>query len=82
MIFLALGSNLSSIYGDRFVNIDTSISLLESNKIKILNRSSFYETPSFPDKSKPKFINVVIKVTSDLSPTNFASVLIEIENFY
>jgi len=79
MIFLALGSNLPSKYGDRFVNITTSISLLESSKIRILNKSSFYETPSYPDNSKPKFINVVIKVTSELSPENFASILIGIE---
>ena len=79
MIFLALGSNLSSKYGDRFTNINTTISLLELNKIKVLNKSSFYETPSYPDNSKPKFINVVIGVSSELSPENFASVLINTE---
>jgi len=79
MIFLALGSNLSSKYGDRFVNINTSISLLESNNIKILNKSSYYETPSYPDNRNPKFINVVIEVDSELSPERFASILIRIE---
>ena len=79
MIFLGIGSNLSSSFGDRFKNIDLSISLLESYQINIIKKSSFYETPSFPDKTKPKFINVVISVNTNLPPVDLMSVLIFIE---
>ena len=60
MIFLGIGSNLNSKFGDRFKNINLSIELLKTYKINILKKSSFYETPSYPDEKKPKFINVVI----------------------
>ena len=51
MIFLAIGSNLPSELGDRFNNIDLAISFLKSHKIKVLiKKSSYYETPSYPNK--------------------------------
>ena len=43
MIFLGIGSNLSSSFGDRFKNIDLAISFLESYKINIIKKSSLYE---------------------------------------
>ena len=79
MFLLGLGSNLSSSFGDRFENIDLAVSYLESYKIKIINKSSFYETPSHPDIKNPKFINIVVEVSTYLSPEDLASVLIFIE---
>lgn len=79
MFLLGLGSNLSSSFGDRFENIDLAVSYLESYKIKIINKSSFYETPSCPDIKNPKFINIVVEVSTYLSPEDLASVLIFIE---
>ena len=46
MIFLGLGSNLPSKYGDSFANINLAISSLETYGIKVIKRSSFYKTPS------------------------------------
>ena len=79
MIILSIGSNLSSKFGDRFINIDLAISYLSAYGIKIAKKSSFYETPSYPDPSKPKFINVVITVETNLPPVDLMSVLIFIE---
>ena len=79
MIFLGLGSNLPSTYGDRFKNINIALSYLESYGIKILKKSSFYETPSFPDNKKPKFINVVISLNSNLEIKDLITILISIE---
>ena len=79
MLLLGLGSNLSSNFGNRFENIDLAISYLQSYKIQLLKKSSFYETLSYPDIKNPKFINVVIKVLTHLPPEEFASVLISIE---
>ena len=79
MLLLGLGSNLSSNFGNRFENIDLAISYLQSHKIQLLKKSSFYETLSYPDIKNPKFINVVIKVLTHLPPEEFASVLISIE---
>jgi len=79
MQLLGIGSNLSSSFGDRFKNIDLAISYLESNKIKIIKKSSFYETPSYPDQENPKFINIVVCINSYLAPEKLASILISIE---
>ena len=79
MSLLGLGSNLPSSFGDRFENLNLAVSYLEANKIKIIKRSSFYETPSYPDIKNPKFINIVVEVSTYLSPEDLASVLIFIE---
>ncbi|MFL2883245.1 MAG: 2-amino-4-hydroxy-6-hydroxymethyldihydropteridine diphosphokinase [Pelagibacteraceae bacterium] len=62
MIFLNIGSNLNSKYGNRSDNILRSIELLVSKEIKIIKKSGFYETPSYPDKSYPKFLNISLCV--------------------
>ena len=62
MFLLGLGSNLSSSFGDRFENLNLAVSYLEKYKIKLIKKSSFYETPSYPDISNPKFINLVVEV--------------------
>ena len=79
MFLLGLGSNLSSSFGDRFENLNLAISYLETYQIKIINRSSFYETPSYPDIKNPKFINLVVDVSTYLPPEDLASVLIFVE---
>ena len=79
MLLLGLGSNLSSSFGDRFENLNLAISYLETYQIKIINRSSFYETPSYPDIKNPKFINLVVDVSTYLPPEDLASVIIFVE---
>ena len=79
MVILGLGSNLPSTFGDRFKNINLAISYLESNKIKIVNKSSYYESPSYPNKENPKFINVVISATTFLKLENLVSTIISVE---
>ena len=79
MLLLGLGSNLSSRFGNRFENIDLAISYLESYQVKLIKKSSFYETPSYPDIKNPKFINLVAEVSTDLPPEDLASVLIFVE---
>ena len=79
MVLFALGSNLPSSLGNRFKNIDMAITCLQSYKIKLIKKSSFYETPSYPDIKNPKFINVVIEVSTHFTPEELASALISIE---
>ena len=78
MIILGLGSNLPSSFGDRFYNIDFAISCLKNHGIKIIKKSSYYETESYPDKKNPKFINIVILIETNLPPESLASLLISI----
>ena len=79
MILLGLGSNLPSSFGNRFDNIDIAVSALDKYGIQIKKKSSYYESPSYPNKENPKFINVVIEASTYLKPEDLASVLIFIE---
>ena len=58
MIHLNIGSNLDSKFGNRFENISIAINLLINSKLKINKISNFYETPSYPNKKLPYFLNV------------------------
>ena len=60
MIHINIGSNLESAHGSRFDNITIAIKLLIEAKIKIQRISNYYETPSYPNKNFPKFLNVGI----------------------
>ena len=65
MIHLNIGSNLNSIFGDKFVNISTSINLLIKSEFRVKKISNFYETPSYPNKNLPKFLNIGVLGTFD-----------------
>jgi len=68
MIYLNIGSNLESSYGNRFKNIELAINLMKNENIFVKNKSSFFETPSYPDFKKPKFINVCLEVEYENPP--------------
>ena len=71
MIFLSLGSNLSSLDGkiNRFKNIDNAIKAILSKGYVLIKKSNYYETPSYPNNNYPKFINVVISLKEKNSIT-------------
>ena len=60
MIHLNIGSNLNSSHGSRFDNISIAVQLLIKVNLKIEKVSNFYETPSYPNKNLPKFLNIGI----------------------
>ena len=62
MIHINIGSNLNSQFGSRFDNISIAVKLLIQSNLKIKKVSSFYETPSYPNKKFPKFINIGLRV--------------------
>ena len=58
MIHINIGSNLDSKHGTKFKNISIAINLLIDAKLEIKKISNFYETPSYPNKKLPKFVNI------------------------
>ncbi len=75
LIYLGIGSNL----GNKKSNIEKAkFKLLQSN-IKILKSSSYYESLSWPNPNNPKFLNIVLKITSNLKPLNLLRTCKEIE---
>lgn len=79
MIYLNIGSNLPSLNGGRKNNIEKAINHLKDLKLNLIMLSSFYETPSYPDKSNPKFINLCVKLETKLKPLIFLDKIKEIE---
>ena len=79
MIYLGIGSNLNSSFGNRLDNINQSIFLLKQRQIKVIKKSSFYESFSFPNKNNPKFLNIVIEIETSLKPKDLIKTLLEIE---
>ena len=73
--FLAIGSNLDN----KKKNIELAKFKLESNNIEIIKTSNNYETLSWPNKKKPSFINVVVKIKTNLSPIRLMQRCLDIE---
>jgi 2-amino-4-hydroxy-6-hydroxymethyldihydropteridine diphosphokinase len=61
--YLALGSNL----GDKFHNLEKAKFELEKYEIKIIKSSSNFLSVSWPDPTQPKFVNLVLKVKTNLT---------------
>ena len=66
MIYLGIGCNLPFRLKEKLKNIDIVIKNL-SKLVSIKKISNLYLTPSYPDKTKPKFINFCMKVDTKMS---------------
>jgi 2-amino-4-hydroxy-6-hydroxymethyldihydropteridine diphosphokinase len=63
--FLSLGSNL----GDRAATLEAALRALEaSGDVRILRRSSLYETAPMGKTDQPEFHNLVVEVETTLGP--------------
>ena len=76
IVYLAIGSNL----GNKIYNIELAKLELENYKIKILRSSSNYLSKSWPDNTKPNYINIVIKVKTSFQPIQLLKVCNSIED--
>ena len=74
-VFIAIGSNL----GNRKRNIELSKFELKKNDIDIIKSSSDYETLSWPNEKKPKFINIVLKIRTHLTAQSLLKKILDIE---
>ena len=75
MIYIGIGSNL----GNRIENITKAKYFLDLNGINITKSSSYYETLSWPDPNKPKFINIVVQSNTIASPEKLLKIFKSIE---
>ena len=79
MIHINIGSNLESKFGNRFDNISIAINLLAYSKLKIIKISNFFETPSYPNKQNPYFLNVGVSAKYDSNETTLLNLIKSIE---
>ena len=74
-VYLGIGSNL----GNRIVNIEKAKSLLTEFNINLISISKYYETPSWPNPKKPKFLNIVLKAECLFKPQTLLEICKKIE---
>ncbi len=75
-IYLSLGSNA----GNRFLNVMKTLILLEqSPQISIDKVSSIYKTEPYGYKDQKEFLNLVVKISSNLVPKELFCCLKNIE---
>ncbi len=75
LIYLSLGSNL----GDRAANLERAITALPEVGMRMLRRSSIYETEPVDFFAQPWFLNCVVEVESSLMPRQLLHALQGIE---
>ena len=74
-VYLGIGSNL----GNKKINIEKAKFELIQNNIKILVTSNYYESLSWPNPNNPKFINIVLKISTNLKPVDLLKLCKKIE---
>lgn len=79
MIFIGIGSNLSSnLYGKPLNNCLEAIKILKK-KFTVNSISSWYESEPVPVSDQPWYINGVLSIKTHLSPTKILEILLDIE---
>jgi 2-amino-4-hydroxy-6-hydroxymethyldihydropteridine diphosphokinase len=75
IVFLGLGTNL----GNREKNLNDAFNDIREQIGKVLEASSVYETEPWGFQSESKFLNIVIKVETGLSPSMLLEAILLIE---
>tara|TARA_B100001093_G_scaffold350455_1_gene335000 strand:- start:607 stop:1083 length:477 start_codon:yes stop_codon:yes gene_type:complete len=75
MIYLGIGSNL----GNKKENIEKAKFEIIQHGIKIQQSSNYYESLSWPNIKNPKFLNIVLKVNTNLTPLKLIKICKDIE---
>ena len=74
-VYLGIGSNL----GNKKDNIEKAKFELIQNAIFIVKSSSYYESLSWPNPKNPKFLNIVLKITTRSNPKQLIKICKMIE---
>jgi 2-amino-4-hydroxy-6-hydroxymethyldihydropteridine diphosphokinase len=74
-IFLSLGSNI----GERAENIARAIAELSAHGVRVVKKSSLYETEPVEFLAQGWFLNCVVEVETDLTARELMQALLEIE---
>jgi 2-amino-4-hydroxy-6-hydroxymethyldihydropteridine diphosphokinase len=73
--YLSLGSNM----GERQQNLERALTLLELAGIRIVHRSSIYETEPQDVASQPWFLNIVVECETRFFPLQLLTTVLGIE---
>tara|TARA_Y100000768_G_scaffold361799_1_gene320142 strand:- start:401 stop:877 length:477 start_codon:yes stop_codon:yes gene_type:complete len=75
MVYIGIGSNL----GNRIKNIEIAKYLLGIYGVNVVKSSNYYESLSWPNEKYPKFINVVVKSNTKITPNKLITLFKLIE---
>ncbi len=75
MILIALGGNIASSAGTPAQTVRAALASLQTNGANIEAVSSYYVTPAWPDPRDPSFVNAVVRIRTDLSPSVLMALL-------
>lgn len=74
-VYLSLGSNL----GEREENLDRALTLLDLADIRVVHRSSVYETEPQDVSNQPWFLNIVVECETRYFPIQLLTTVLGIE---
>jgi 2-amino-4-hydroxy-6-hydroxymethyldihydropteridine diphosphokinase len=74
-VYLSLGSNL----GDRAAHIERALERLAEENVRVVKRSSFYETEPLEFLAQGWFLNIAVESETELMPRQLLRVIRNIE---
>lgn len=74
-VYLSLGSNL----GDRRAQMEDALARLETERVRIVKRSSLYETEPVEVADQPWFLNCAVEAQTELAPRDLLDAIDRIE---
>jgi 2-amino-4-hydroxy-6-hydroxymethyldihydropteridine diphosphokinase len=74
-VYLSLGSNL----GDRAAQIEHALARLGEEGVRIVKRSSFYETEPVEFLDQGWFLNIAVEAETELTPSELLRVILQVE---
>ena len=77
-IYLSLGSNL----GDRAANLERAVAALPVHGVRVVRRSSLYETEPVDFLEQPWFLNFAVEAETSISPRELLEHLQAIERSF
>ena len=76
IVFLGIGTNL----GNRESNLEEAVARIEEYIGPVLDSSSIYETEPWGFQAKDEFLNKVVKVNTELTPSGLLGRILMIES--
>jgi 2-amino-4-hydroxy-6-hydroxymethyldihydropteridine diphosphokinase len=81
MILLGLGGNLPSRrFGEPRATLESALSALDGEEVRVLRRSRWYRSRPVPDDGQPWYANGVAELATALSPVELLARLLELEH--
>jgi 2-amino-4-hydroxy-6-hydroxymethyldihydropteridine diphosphokinase len=78
-VFIALGSNLRGNFPSTAALLGAALARFSTAGLEVVRRSSWWRSASWPDPTKPDYLNGVVLVETMLTPQETLSALRDIE---